>query len=65
MPAETRHLLSQGGSFDPGTAQITWQIAAFDYAEDAILILCALPAARCARNGSSSDGTVSPGREQL
>src|SRR5690349_1741869 len=36
--ADMRRLLSQTGSFDPGTAQITWQIAAADYAEYAILL---------------------------
>ena len=36
--ADTRRLLNQAGAFDPGTAQITWQIAAADYAEYAILM---------------------------
>lgn len=35
--ADMRRLLNQTGSFDPLTAQITWQIAAADYAEYAIL----------------------------
>jgi len=36
--ADMRRLLSQTGSFDPHAAQITWQIAAADYAEHAILL---------------------------
>src|ERR1700744_2817942 len=36
--ADMRRLLNQAGSFDPGAAQVTWQIAAADYAEYAILL---------------------------
>lgn len=36
--SDMRGLLNQAGSFDPRAAQITWQIAAADYAEYAILL---------------------------
>lgn len=36
--ADLRRLLQRAGSFDPSTAQTTWQIAAADYGEYAILI---------------------------
>lgn len=36
--ADMRRLLGRTGPFDPGGAQITWQIAAADYAEYAILM---------------------------
>jgi DNA-binding transcriptional LysR family regulator len=36
--AEMRHLLEPRQSFDPATAQLTWQVAAFDYAEYVILM---------------------------
>jgi DNA-binding transcriptional LysR family regulator len=36
--ADMRRILQRQPRFDPATAQITWQIAAFDYAEYAILL---------------------------
>lgn len=36
--ADMRRLLRQAGSFEPRTARLTWQIAAADYAEYAILL---------------------------
>jgi len=36
--ADMRRLLNKAGSFDPSAAQITWQIAAADYAEYAVLM---------------------------
>ena len=36
--ADMRRILQRRPRFDPGTAQMTWQIAAFDYAEYAILL---------------------------
>ena len=36
--AEMRHVLEPRRSFDPATAQLTWQVAAADYAEYAILL---------------------------
>jgi DNA-binding transcriptional LysR family regulator len=36
--AGMRHVLEPRQSFDPATAQLTWQVAAFDYAEYAILM---------------------------
>lgn len=55
---DTRRLLNQAGAFVPGTAQITWQIAAADYAEYAILmpffarLLRAAPQIRIAVRGA-------------
>jgi DNA-binding transcriptional LysR family regulator len=36
--AQMRHVLEPRHSFDPATAQLTWQVAAADYAEYAILM---------------------------
>lgn len=36
--AEVRRVLGQNGGFEPKTAQITWQIAAADYGEYAVLL---------------------------